>query len=142
MFNIIIILLLKYLPLSYLYTVCSTSTCSAVEQVLGALEAESCDQLELDKIKAAVAAELNVDPSQIVITCQGAGRRQVVEKDQSVQSKSVHPTVVIRVSVNDGNRKRLLDLMGNVNQFVSQLNTKLSGEANDFEFANKPSNKP
>ena len=110
----------------YLYTG------SIIEQELGTLEAETCDQLELDKIKAAVAAELGVDPSDVIITCQPTSR-------QSVQTKSSHPTVVIRVTVNEENRKRLLDLMENVDQFVSQLNTKLSGEVNDFEFANKPS---
>ena len=73
-----------------------------------------------------------------MVSCESTRRQQVIKQDQSVQSKSFHPTVVLNVSVDDGNRKRLIDIMGDVNEFVNQLNLNLPGELNDFAFANEP----
>ena len=123
----------------YYFSSNNLHTGSLISQVLGALEAESCDQLELDQIKTTIAAELNIDASKIAISCESTRRQQVIKQDQFVQSNSFHPTVLLKVSVDDGNRKRLMDLMGNVNQFVSHLNSNLPEELNDFAFANKPS---
>ena len=43
------------------------------------------------------------------------------------------------VTVDDGNRKQLIDIMANVDTFVSELNLMLPGKMNDFAFANEPS---
>ena len=99
---------------------------ASVQQVLNTLTAETCTDLELDKIKEALAAQLGIDASKIDVECPTQIR------------SNVHLIITVDTD-SDETRRDVFEMMSNTEEFIAALNNKLPGKDNDFSDGTTPS---